>query len=123
MKTKSWFAVNRCFVFVAAALYTYTCNAQFSAGIQGVVQDPSGALVAKAEVTLLNEATQVTATTISDENGNYRFVSLAPGTYTVIAQSPGFAKSTVEVRLETDQNRNVPDAANSISDAPSKAGT
>ncbi len=108
MNTNSCCVVSRYFLFLAAVLFSGNCYAQFNAGIQGVVQDPSGAAVAKANVTLLNEATQVAASTTSDDSGNYRFVSLAPGTYTVSAQSPGFSKSTVQVRLETDQNRNVP---------------
>ena len=55
------------------------CHAQFTSNVQGVVQDPSGAVVPKATVTLVNTGTQVTRTTATDENGNYRFLSLAPG--------------------------------------------
>jgi len=85
---------------------------QFNASIQGVVRDPSGAIVPNASLTLVNVATQVSATAKSDDNGNYRFVSLAPGPYQVSAEAPGFAKTTVNLTLETSQNLNVPVSVN-----------
>ncbi|MGC2185325.1 MAG: carboxypeptidase regulatory-like domain-containing protein [Terriglobales bacterium] len=82
--------------------------AQFTANIQGIVQDPSGAGLANAKVDLLNTATHVSTTTTADSSGNYRFGSLAPGAYSVTAESPGFAKSQVDVTLLTEQTLNVP---------------
>jgi len=82
--------------------------AQFTAGIQGVVQDPSGAGIAKATIQLVNVATGVTAVTTSDSSGNYRFVSLAPGNYKVTGEGTGFSKSEVNVTLLTEQTLNVP---------------
>src|SRR3984957_2632260 len=61
--------------------------AQFTAGIQGVVQDPSGAGIAKATIQLVNVATGTSAVTTSDASGNYRFVSLAPGNYKVTGEA------------------------------------
>ncbi|HZL52612.1 MAG TPA: carboxypeptidase-like regulatory domain-containing protein, partial [Terracidiphilus sp.] len=57
--------------------------AQFTASIQGAVQDTSGASVAKAQINLVNNATGVIKTTATDSAGNYRFVSLAPGNYKI----------------------------------------
>ena len=85
-----------------------TAFAQFTASIQGVVQDASGAGVAKAAVQLVNTATGVTAVATSDAGGNYRFVSLAPGNYKITAEATGFAKSEATVTLLTEQNLNVP---------------
>jgi hypothetical protein len=84
------------------------CNAQFNASIQGSVQDPSGAVVPKAALSLANVATQVTLTTTADENGNFRFVSLAPGNYQLTSDASGFGKTVVNLTLETDQNLNIP---------------
>ncbi|MGH9581437.1 MAG: carboxypeptidase-like regulatory domain-containing protein, partial [Bryobacteraceae bacterium] len=84
------------------------CYGQFTASVQGIVQDQSGAVVPKAAVTLVNAATQVTASTITNRSGDFRFVSLAPGKYQVKVQAPGFANTTVNLTLETDQNLNVP---------------
>lgn len=82
--------------------------AQFTASIQGEVQDPSGAGVAKATVIVLNQATGVSTTTTTDAEGNYRFIELAPGKYKVTAEAAGFAKSEADITLLTAQNLNVP---------------
>src|SRR6266571_5291056 len=63
-------------ILVAVSGISY---AQFTGNIQGTVQDPSGAAVAQAKLVLQNSATQVSATTTSDSSGNYKFLSLAPG--------------------------------------------
>jgi len=84
------------------------CYAQFTGEIRGVVQDPSGALVPKATVRLVNVANQVAAATTTDTAGNYQFVSLAPGAYLITVEAPGFAKSEVSVTLLTEQNLNIP---------------
>ncbi len=90
-------------VFSAGAAF-----AQFTASIQGEVKDQSGAGVGKVKIELLNTATGVVTTTTSDDAGNYRFVSLAPGNYKITAEAAGFAKSEATVALLTEQNLNVP---------------
>src|SRR3954447_11420233 len=89
-------------------LATATAFAQFTASIQGVVQDPTGAGVAKATIHLVNVATGNTTVASSDESGNYRFISLAPGSYKITAEAAGFSKSEANVTLLTEQNLNVP---------------
>src|SRR5947208_498238 len=82
--------------------------AQFTGNMQGTVSDPSGAAVAQAKVTLINVATQVSATTNTDASGSYRFLSLAPGSYKITVEAAGFAKAEATVTLETNQNLNIP---------------
>src|SRR5713101_6187101 len=89
-------------------LFSTVALAQFTASIQGVVQDPSGAGLASARVNLVNNATHVTTTTTADASGNYHFGSLAPGSYSVTAEASGFAKSQVDLTLLTEQNLSVP---------------
>ncbi len=84
------------------------CLAQFTSNVQGVVQDPSGAVIAKATVTLINSGTQVTHTTTTDASGDFRFVSLAPGAYKLAVEASGYAKSETDITLLTEQNLNVP---------------
>ena len=90
------------------ALFAITCFAQFSASIQGTVQDPAGAVVPNAKVQLKNSQTGVVNDSVSDNEGNYRFVSLPPGSYTITVEAAGFNTSTVTFALETSQNLNVP---------------
>ncbi len=82
--------------------------AQFTASIQGVVQDQSGAGVAKASIQLVNIATGVTKIASTDPSGNYRFVSLAPGSYKMVVEAQGFSKAESNLTLLTEQNLNIP---------------
>jgi hypothetical protein len=89
-------------------LLTAPLFAQFTASIQGVVLDQSGAGVAKASMQLVNTATNVTKVASTDVSGNYRFVSLAPGNYKISVEAPGFSRAEATVTLLTEQNLNVP---------------
>ena len=82
--------------------------AQYSAGIQGTVSDPSGAGVPNAALKLLNRKTAQIRTTTADSAGRYRFVSLAPGQYELQTEISGFAKTSVTLTLDTNQNLEVP---------------
>lgn len=98
-------------LFLSLAIFPLLASvafAQFSGSIQGVVQDPSGATVPKTKVTLLNTATQVQQEATSNDNGEYRFASLAPGSYKVTASASGFANTEVNATLTTSQTLNVP---------------
>ena len=66
-------------------------HAQFTSNVQGIVQDPSGAVVPKATVTITNNGTGASRTATSDENGDFRFLSLAPGAYTVKVEASGYS--------------------------------
>ena len=95
-------------VLSLAILCANFCFAQFTSSVQGVVQDPSGAAVAKATVQMENSDTQVSATTTTDAAGNFNFQSLAPGKYKVTAEASGFSKSEVDVTLLTEQHLSLP---------------
>ena len=93
---------------ILLALCAGLCRAQFSGSIQGIVQDPSGAVVPNAAVRLLNLRTQVTSEAKTSAEGNYRFVSLAPGSYQITVEAQGFNRTTVKFDIATDQNLNLP---------------
>lgn len=105
MQGKYLRALGLSFAFLFAAA---TAFGQFTGSVQGVVQDTSGAAVAKATVRIVNTSTQVTETTTSDAGGNFQFVSLAPGSYQVTVEASGFAKAQANVTLLTAQILNVP---------------
>ena len=90
------------------AFWVVPAFAQFTASIQGAVQDTSGASVAKAQINLVNNATGVIKTTATDSAGNYRFVSLAPGNYKISVMASGFSNAEATVTLLTEQNVNLP---------------
>ena len=100
------------FVYWAVAtalLSAIPMSAQTTNGlITGVITDPSEAVVAGAQVELLNATTGVRRETATDSNGRYIVPQLPPGVYDVSVSKQGFA--TVKrsaVQLEVNQNLTV----------------
>ena len=61
--------------------------------ITGTVQDPSGALIASAEVRVINQDTNVLERTVqTGADGSFTVPLLPVGTYTISVQAPGFAQ-------------------------------
>jgi hypothetical protein len=58
--------------------------------VVGVVTDTSGGVIPGANVTLVNEATGVTFTTVTTDAGTYTFEAIGSGTYTVKIELQGF---------------------------------
>ena len=63
--------------------------------VTGTVQDSSGAVVARASVTLANVATGVKLTTQSSSAGEFVFPVAVAGQYTLVVSAAGFAQSVV----------------------------
>lgn len=63
--------------------------------VSGQITDPQGAAVKGTEVRLLDQATNVTRVTSSNEQGRYDFANVAPGTYDLSVDSQGFAVSKI----------------------------
>ena len=63
---------------------------QVTAAISGRVEDPSGAAVAGATVTVTSEETAATRTFMTDDAGNYRFLAMPVGRYDIHAEKTGF---------------------------------
>jgi hypothetical protein len=61
--------------------------------IKGSTEDQSKASVPGAKITLKNEATGVSATSQSSASGQFSFLSLEPGHYTVTTEASGFSTS------------------------------
>jgi hypothetical protein len=88
---------------------SYSAWAQGDRGtVTGRVIDPSGGAVAAVKLTLVNNDTQHTLDTLSNEAGNYRFVSLPIGNYTLRAAAPGFQQHQREdVQVQVNQTTTV----------------
>ena len=77
--------------------------------VAGVVLDPSGAVVPKAEVQLVNVDTNGTAKQITNDAGQFVFPGLMPGTYNITVKSPGFRTTSVgSLVVEVNKSKNVP---------------
>jgi hypothetical protein len=88
---------SRCFLVAAAILMLSSLVALGQMGqtgtINGVVHDPSGAVVPAVKVTVTNMETARSVTVTTNSSGFYVATDLPPGLYSVRAQKQGFESS------------------------------
>jgi len=68
--------------------------------IQGLITDPSGAVVSGAQISISNKATGRVITTKSTSAGAYTSGALTPGDYTLRVEAPGFKTSQIAVLVQ-----------------------
>ncbi len=91
---------------LAAAFVSGAVAQEVTAGIFGVVQDSTGAVVPGCTLELKNAGTGRLWRASSDESGNFSITLLPIGTYTVTAEAKGFKKMVVsDVVLRVNDNR------------------
>jgi outer membrane receptor protein involved in Fe transport len=83
-------------LFILSISFNTLAQSQANTGnIEGRVTDPNGSAVPKVTVTATNIATGLTKTAESDDEGIYRILFLAPGTYKVeTARAQGFGSTS-----------------------------
>jgi hypothetical protein len=85
-------------------LITATVSASPTGSIAGSVKDPSGSAISGARLTLTNPATNAKVEAVSDSNGGFQFLQLAPAEYGLLVESPGFKKVTENrILVQVDQ--------------------
>ena len=82
-------------VLIALLLAGPSAAQEQRGAIEGVVRDTSGAVLPGATVEARSENGAVISTQ-TDATGLFRFPSLAPGTYSIVANLSGFAPQTAE---------------------------
>lgn len=93
-------------VFTFAALFAQALWGQdYRAKVQGTVTDSTGAVVVGARVTLGNVNTGISSVKQSNQNGQYGFDLVEPGSYSLSVELNGFSKYvqeniTVQVRAD-----------------------
>ncbi len=90
-------------------LSTTAAVAQLStASLNGVVRDPTGAVVPRAEVILHSSDTGVERKTVSNDTGTYVFSNIGPGRYTLKVSAPSFStKQISEFVLAVNQTATI----------------
>jgi hypothetical protein len=72
-------------------LFSMGLSAQtFQGSLRGRIVDPSDAAISGAKITVVEEGTKVSRTTVSNDEGEYVFTSLKPATYTLNTEVAGF---------------------------------
>jgi outer membrane receptor protein involved in Fe transport len=69
--------------------------------VQGVVKDPTGALVPDAKITVIQPVTGYHQTTQTDAQGSFKLVNIPFNTYRVRAEATGFQPAEESIDLET----------------------
>ncbi|MGB8721956.1 MAG: carboxypeptidase regulatory-like domain-containing protein [Terriglobales bacterium] len=77
-------------VFVLALLVAVTFAQETTGGLQGIVRDPTSAVVSGAHVELTGSTLVGKKETDTDGAGYYRFANLPPGTYLLTVKAKGF---------------------------------
>ncbi len=96
-------AVTLAFVAVS---FTGRLSAQDATGtIAGVVTDPTGGVVAGANITVTNTGTNIAKDTKTNKDGFYQVALLPIGHYKVTAEAQGFATETVVAQTALDINQ------------------
>ena len=75
--------------------------------VHGIVSDQTGALVPGAHIGISNPDTGFKAERVSDVHGEYAFEQIAPGKYTLLVESSGFAGQKAVVELLVNQARSL----------------
>ena len=86
---KSLACVLVCFLFAASIAHAQGVGS--SGEITGAVTDPSGAVLPKATVNVVDTQTGLKRTVVTNDTGQFRAAGLSPAVYDVSAELPGFA--------------------------------
>jgi len=78
---------------IVFAFLSCSAFAQNSSSITGTVKDPGGAVIPGAAVTAVEQNTGLHQAITTSTEGNFVFLDLPAGTYTITAEAKGFKKS------------------------------
>src|SRR5246500_877129 len=81
-----------------------------STSLQGTVTDPTGSAIAGATVALSNTESTTERSVTTGAQGDFRILSVPPGTYTLTVTAPGFARyvqSGLQLLVNTPATANV----------------
>jgi hypothetical protein len=78
-------------LFLCLLTPDHAALAQALGGVTGTVTDATGALLPGAKIEVTNEATGVMQNAVSTQAGEFSVTPLAPGSYTVRVEAPGFS--------------------------------
>src|SRR5438045_2029926 len=97
-------------LFVLATALT-VLGQQTTGSLNGTVVDPSGATVAGATISVVNNATGAERGAVSSTAGTFDLQALQPGTYTITVDAKGFKRAVsrdIVVSVATTAQVNIP---------------
>ncbi len=116
------------FVISLTALAALAYAQTFQGSLRGRILDQSGSATSAVKITIVDEATHATRSTVTNGQGEYAFTALTPATYSLTAEAAGFrtltrtgvavatqASIALDLTLELGQ---VSETVNVVDDAP-----
>jgi hypothetical protein len=101
---------NVIFIFMVLILSASGLAQTPTGTLQGMVMDPSGAVVPSAAVTVINSETKVAMRVTTDTQGRFVVPYLIPGTYAVSVSAKGFRsveENNVEIHVSQIRSLNI----------------
>jgi hypothetical protein len=96
--------LSRIFLFLILALTSSSVFAQSAnTSLRGVIKDPTGALVPKAKISLVDNATGLSYSAETNASGEYQFAQIPPAKYNITVTATGFGAQTKTAELLVDQ--------------------
>src|SRR5438270_3577634 len=97
--------VCRTVLYIAICVFSFKPVFSQSLGgagtVEGVVVDPSGAAIARAEVEISNAISAYKQKAVTDTTGGFRFQNVPPNPYHIQINVPGFAPFSQDVTVRT----------------------
>src|SRR5882762_7443910 len=104
MKLPRIYSVLWTLLSVLVFMFAPAVSASPTGSIAGFVKDQSGAVISGAKLTLINVSTNAKEEAVSDSNGGFQFLQLAPAVYVLHVEAAGFKKATLkDVVVQVDQ--------------------
>jgi hypothetical protein len=102
------FVILLAVVFVLATSFAFSQTS--STSVRGTVSDPSGSAVQGATAVLANTESKTVRTATTSAEGEYQFLFVPPGTYTLTVTAPGFSRyqqNDLQLLVNTPATENV----------------
>ncbi len=108
MQGKRWRSLRPFSPVMLCLLSSHHAYAQATGTVVGTVADASGAVIAGARVTAVDQGTRVEQSTVTTRAGTFTLPNLGVATYNIRVESPGFTTSLANgITLDVSQTRNL----------------
>src|ERR1700692_3449831 len=110
-RTALWILSRTAPAFFPLRIMGASAWGQATTSVRGTIVDPSGKAVAGASVVLANSESKTERTTTTEEQGEYQFLLVPPGTYHLTVTAPGFRRyeqTDLQLLVNTPTTANVP---------------
>jgi len=107
---KALFITVACFVAFALLAADMSYAQRLTGRLTGIVMDDDGIVIPGVEVEISSPVLMGTRSQITNEDGEYRFINLPPGTYKAVFTLPGFQtieRENLRVALDTTTTENI----------------